>query len=157
MRSIAKRFFQDLADFKPGDFTLNNYSKINDAEKLYSMFGDTLYDYMPVSSEQGIKALYPKNKIREYVPHRYTIEEINAIHSLSTMWFAFFDGDFSRGIGFNGSVNEMRQALAEIPGIVFLSTNGLNLMQHLKNRRCIEITYCKTVKDIPYKLQIAPV
>lgn len=152
MRSIARRFFTDLIDFKSEDLTLNNYTRINDAEKLYSMFGNTLFNYQHGVLPDGAKDFTPA-EVSGILPHRYTIDEMSAIHSLSTVWFAFVPDDFTTGLGFSGAVNDLRKLLHEYPDLVLLSTNGLNLMQTLHNGKAIKITYCTTPKQLKEELK----
>ena len=152
MRSIARRFFTDLIDFKPEDLTLNNYTRINDAEKLYSMFGNTLFNYQHGVLSDDTKDFTPA-EVGDMLPHRYTIDEMSAVHSLSTVWFAFVPDDFTTGLGFNGAANDLRKLLHEYPDLVLLSTNGLNLMQTLHNGKAIKITYCTTPKQLKEELK----
>jgi hypothetical protein len=152
VRSIARRFFTDLIDFKPEDLTLNNYTRINDAEKLYSMFGNTLFNYQRGVLSDDTKGFTP-TEVSDMLPHRYTIDEMSAVHSLSTVWFVFVPGDFMTGLGFNGAANDLRKLLHGYPDLVLLSTNGLNLMQTLHNGKAIKITYCTTPKQLKEELK----
>lgn len=155
MRSIARKFFTDLSDFDPKQITLNNYRRINEAEKLYSMFGQSLFTYAPLFSD--IESSFDKESIRSLLPHQYSMTEIDTVHSLSACWYAFTNDSFTEGFAFPGSNDQIRQTLSDIPGMIFLSTNGLNLLQNLKNCSRIKICYCRTIDEVLQNLQNEPV
>lgn len=136
MKTIAKLLISDLVYFKNGPRNVDSYIRLDEAEKYYYTFGDTLFDFaLPYMADAGMSPGIIKNML----PHEYTPAELDVAHAISPVWYAFKKSDKSKGLEFRGNSEAIRSVLRDIPDLVCFSRNGFQLFRTGKEIKVIGI------------------